>query len=95
MSKVVVLGAGVAGHTAASFLREWLDKSHEVTVVSALPTYNWIPSNISLGLSRMNFEWDGHERHQYQCACNAANALHAFHENLFAGWEVCRENCLL
>lgn len=56
MSKVVVLGAGVAGHTAASFLRKWLDKSHDVTVVSPLPTYNWIPSNIWLGLGRMREE---------------------------------------
>lgn len=56
MSKVVVLGAGVAGHTAASFLSEWLDKSHDVTVVSPLPTYNWIPSNIWLGLGRMREE---------------------------------------
>jgi sulfide:quinone oxidoreductase len=56
MSHVVVLGAGVAGHTAASFLREWLDKSHQVTVVSPLPIYNWIPSNIWLGLGRMSEE---------------------------------------
>ena len=27
MAHVVVLGAGVAGHTATSFLRKWLDKS--------------------------------------------------------------------
>lgn len=53
MARVVVLGAGVAGHTAASFLRQWLDKKHEVTVVSPLPTYNWIPSNIWVGLGLM------------------------------------------
>jgi len=53
MSEVVVLGAGVAGHTAASFLRKWLSKDHDVTVVSPLPSYNWIPSNIWLGLGRM------------------------------------------
>ena len=56
MSKVVVLGAGVAGHTAASFLRKWLDKRHEVTVVSPLPNYNWIPSNIWVGVGRMREE---------------------------------------
>ncbi len=56
MARVVVLGAGVAGHTAASFLREWLGKEHEVTVVSPLPTYNWIPSNIWLGLGLMKEE---------------------------------------
>jgi sulfide:quinone oxidoreductase len=53
MARVVVLGAGVAGHTAASFLRTWLNKSHQVTVVSPLPSYNWIPSNIWVGLGLM------------------------------------------
>ena len=30
MSKIVVLGAGIAGHTAASQLRKKLGKQHEV-----------------------------------------------------------------
>jgi len=46
MSRVVVLGAGVSGHTAAAFLRKWLGKEHDVVVVSPKPDYNWIPSNI-------------------------------------------------
>jgi sulfide:quinone oxidoreductase len=50
MARVVVLGAGVAGHTAASFLRKWLSSRDEVTVVSPLPQYNWIPSNIWVGV---------------------------------------------
>jgi sulfide:quinone oxidoreductase len=50
MSKVVVLGAGVSGHTAASFLRHWLSSEHEVTVVSPNSHYNWIPSNIWVGV---------------------------------------------
>ena len=50
MARVVVLGAGVAGHTASAFLRKWLGKNDEVTVVSPLPTYNWIPSNIWVGV---------------------------------------------
>jgi sulfide:quinone oxidoreductase len=53
MSRVVVLGAGIAGHTAASYLRRWLDQPHEVVVVSPKPDYNWIPSNIWLGLGVM------------------------------------------
>ena len=56
MSRVLVLGAGVAGHTAASFLRRWLDKSNDVTVVSPLSDYNWIPSNIWVGVGRMREE---------------------------------------
>lgn len=50
MARVVVLGAGVAGHTAAAFLRKWLGKKDEVVVVSPQPTYNWIPSNIWVGV---------------------------------------------
>ncbi|MCB0334029.1 MAG: FAD-dependent oxidoreductase [Bdellovibrionales bacterium] len=53
MARVVVLGAGVSGHTAASFLRRWLPQQHEVVVVSPLSTYNWIPSNIWVGVGRM------------------------------------------
>lgn len=56
MARVVVLGAGVAGHTSASFLRRWLGKDCEVVVVSPEPTYNWIPSNIWVGIGRMKKE---------------------------------------
>jgi sulfide:quinone oxidoreductase len=50
MSRVVVLGAGVSGHTAAAFARKWLGREHQVTVVSPKDYYNWIPSNIWVGL---------------------------------------------
>ncbi len=50
MARVVVLGAGISGHTAAAFLRKWLGKNDEVVVVSPQPTYNWIPSNIWVGV---------------------------------------------
>ena len=53
MSRVVVLGAGVSGHTAAAFARKWLDRRDEVVVVSPLPHYNWIPSNIWVGVGLM------------------------------------------
>ncbi|MCC6991128.1 MAG: NAD(P)/FAD-dependent oxidoreductase, partial [Acidobacteria bacterium] len=53
MARVVVLGAGVSGHTAASFLRKWLDRGDDVVVVSPKPTYNWIPSNIWVGVGLM------------------------------------------
>ena len=53
MSRIVVLGAGVAGHTAASFLRSWLGRDDSVVVVSPKPTYNWIPSNIWVGVGLM------------------------------------------
>ncbi len=53
MSRIVVLGSGVSGHTAAAFLRRWLGREHEVVVVAPRATYNWIPSNIWVGVGLM------------------------------------------
>lgn len=53
MAKVVILGAGVSGHTAASFLGKWLGKEHEIVVVSPNSNWNWIPSNIWVGVGAM------------------------------------------
>jgi sulfide:quinone oxidoreductase len=53
MAQVVVLGAGISGHTAALFLRKWLGKNHSVVVVSPSANYNWIPSNIWVGVGRL------------------------------------------
>ncbi len=52
-ARVVVLGAGIAGHTASSFLRKWLGWEHDVVVVSPRPDYNWVPSNIWVGVGLM------------------------------------------
>ncbi len=56
MARVVVLGAGISGHTAALHLRKRLKKPHEVVVVSPNADYNWIPSNIWVGVGRMTTE---------------------------------------
>ena len=53
MAKIVVLGAGIAGHTAAAHLRRKLSKDHEVLVVSPNRNYQWVPSNIWVGIGRM------------------------------------------
>ena len=53
MARVVVLGAGISGHTAALHLRRLLDPRHEVVVVSPNSQWNWIPSNIWVGVGRM------------------------------------------
>jgi len=53
MAKVVVVGAGVSGHTAISFLRKNLSKEHEVVMVSPNSNYQWVPSNIWIGVGRM------------------------------------------
>ena len=53
MADVVILGAGVAGHTAALHLSRLLPKGHTVTVVSPNSQWNWIPSNIWVGVGKM------------------------------------------
>ena len=54
MAKVLVLGAGIAGHTAATLLRRKLPRSHDVVVISPNPDWNWIPSNIWVGVGVMD-----------------------------------------
>jgi sulfide:quinone oxidoreductase len=54
--RVVVLGAGISGHTAAAFLKKQLGRGHDVIVVSPSKWYQWIPSNIWVGVGRMNAE---------------------------------------
>ncbi|NTW38854.1 MAG: FAD-dependent oxidoreductase [Cellulomonadaceae bacterium] len=54
MARVVILGAGIAGHTAALHLRRMLGREHEVVVVSPSSKWNWIPSNIWVGVGRMS-----------------------------------------
>lgn len=53
MADVVVLGAGVSGHTAALHLTRLLGRGDTITVVSPNSNWNWIPSNIWVGVGRM------------------------------------------
>ncbi|HUZ22107.1 MAG TPA: hypothetical protein VMU75_16225 [Acidimicrobiales bacterium] len=54
MSRVVILGAGIAGHTAAAYARRWLGRADTVVVISPNDVYNWIPSNIWVGVGLMS-----------------------------------------
>lgn len=56
MARVVVLGAGIAGHTAALHARRLLEKNNEVVVISPNSNWNWIPSNIWVGVGKMQKE---------------------------------------
>ena len=56
MAKIVVMGAGVSGHTAATFLADWLGKNHQVVVVTPNSKWNWIPSNIWVGVGKMSVD---------------------------------------
>ncbi len=58
MADVVILGAGISGHTAALHLarllgRRHLGVEHTVTVVSPNSRWNWIPSNIWVGVGKL------------------------------------------
>ncbi len=53
MARIVILGAGVSGHTAARHLNKLLGKQHEIIVVSPNSKWNWIPSNIWVGVGQM------------------------------------------
>ena len=56
MARLVVLGGGVAGHTTATFAKKWLGNDHEVVVVTPNSNWNWIPSNIWVGVGQMKKE---------------------------------------
>jgi sulfide:quinone oxidoreductase len=53
MTRTVILGAGIAGHTAALHLRRMVGKEHDVVVVAPNSKWNWIPSNIWVGVGQM------------------------------------------
>ena len=55
--RVVILGAGISGHTATRYLTRWRRKSSrpmEIVVVSPLPKWNYIPSNVWVGVGQMS-----------------------------------------
>ncbi len=56
MAKILVLGAGISGHTASTWLRKKLSKKHEVVVVSPAAYYQWVPSNIWVGVGKMTID---------------------------------------
>lgn len=56
MAKVVVLGAGISGHTAAAHIRRNLGRAHEVVMVSPSQYWQWIPSNIWVGVGKMTID---------------------------------------
>lgn len=51
--RVLILGAGISGHTAALLLKRKLGSQHEIIVVSPNSKWNWIPSNIWVGVGKM------------------------------------------
>jgi len=56
MARIVILGAGISGHTAAMHAKRRLGNKHDVIVVSPNSQWNWIPSNIWVGVGWMKPE---------------------------------------
>lgn len=53
MAKIVVVGAGFAGHTAALYLGNRLGKQHQVTVVNRYDYFGFVPSWVWVGVGHM------------------------------------------
>jgi sulfide:quinone oxidoreductase len=56
MAKVVIIGAGFAGQTAALYLGRALREGHEITVVNCLKDFSYVPSWVWVGIGRMPLE---------------------------------------
>ena len=56
MAKVVVIGAGFAGHTTALYLGSKLGRKHEITVISNRDVFAYIPSWVWVGVGHMKPE---------------------------------------
>jgi len=56
MSKVVVIGAGFAGHTAAMYLGDALGRDHEITVINMSDRFLFTASLIWVGVGHMDVE---------------------------------------
>jgi len=53
MAKIVVIGSGFAGHTAAMYLCTKLGKAHQVSVMSNNEKFSYIPSWVWVGVGHM------------------------------------------
>jgi len=53
MARVVLIGAGFAGQTAALYIGSALGKGHEITVINANEHFYFIPSFVWVGTGRM------------------------------------------
>ncbi|NCC34206.1 MAG: FAD-dependent oxidoreductase, partial [Chloroflexia bacterium] len=56
MARVVIIGAGFAGHTAALYLGAQLGKQHTITVVNRYDYFGFVPSWVWVGVGHMRPE---------------------------------------
>ena len=77
MARTVILGAGVAGHTAALHLRRMVGRDHEVVVVAPNAKWNWIPSNIWVGVGLLQ-----DRPHSFRCVPMTTEKVDLFAKTL-------------
>lgn len=53
MARVVIIGAGFAGHTAALYLSAKLGKRHDITVINRYDYFGFVPSWVWVGVGTM------------------------------------------
>ena len=53
MARVVIIGAGFAGHTAALYIGSKLGKKHDITVINKYDYFGFVPSWVWVGVGRM------------------------------------------
>ncbi|NTU80079.1 MAG: FAD-dependent oxidoreductase [Chloroflexales bacterium] len=53
MARVVIIGAGFAGHTAALYLGSKLGKQHDITVINRYDYFGFVPSWVWVGVGTM------------------------------------------
>lgn len=51
--RTLILGGGISGHTAGTLLKKYVKNKHEVVVITPNSHWNWIPSNIWVGVGAM------------------------------------------
>lgn len=56
MSKIVIIGAGFAGQTAALYLGDELGKKHEITMINMSDRFLYVPSLVWVGVGTMEPE---------------------------------------
>lgn len=56
MAKIVILGSGFSGHTAALNIKKGLGSKHEVVVVTPQKKFGYIPSFVWVGVGKMTPE---------------------------------------